>query len=263
MSIVSRSARAPRVVERTRPGAQAVGGHTNAVDADQRDDPSERQHRSVARDLRPLHARRAERFQELERERHVRQQVTCDLVGALAVDRRDALHARGEPGQRGQVADAVQAIEQEPDRAAAVLRRRFAIAGDRAEKGTRIAVAQAHLRRGAPIGDRAQRFRDRLQRRPRQANQLAPARRDARDDAADVMAVERRRADQQAVQKHAGSEDVALGGSALRAQHRRRSPAPPARSTCLPSAASAGPTASAITLAWPRSLTRMWCSCRS
>ena len=47
-----------------------------------------RQHRAVARDLRSLHLRRAERAQQLERERHVGQQMARDLVGALALDRR-------------------------------------------------------------------------------------------------------------------------------------------------------------------------------
>ena len=91
----------------------------------------------------------------------------------------------------------------------------------RAEKGARVAVAQAHLRRGAAIGDRAQRLGDRLRRRPRQPDELASARRHALDDWRLSATAERRLAGQQAVQQHAAGEHVALGGGALRAQHRR------------------------------------------
>ena len=163
----------PFLVERARPDAQAVRGLANAVDADQRDDAAQGQHRAVAGDLRSLHARRAVRPQQLERQRHVGQQVARDLVGALALDRRDALHSRRQPRQRRQMTDGAQAIEEERQRPAFVVRGRLEPAGERAEEGARVAIAQTHLRRGAAIGDRAQRLGDRVRRRPGQANELA------------------------------------------------------------------------------------------
>ena len=191
-----------------------------------------------------------------------------DLVGALALDRGDALHPRRQAGQRRQVADGAQAIEQKRDRAALVVRGRLEPAGERAEEGARVAIAQTHLRRRAAIGDRAQRLGDRLRRRPGQADELAAARRHALDHGA------RRRRCRAPARRRAGDAGRRRR-RARRARRRRAARAAPTGSigAARPSrravrrrrgvGGSGTATASAITLAWPRSLMRMLCSCRS
>ena len=209
------------VVERSRPVAQAVRRQAHAVDADQGDDAAQGQHRAVAGDLRALDLCGVDRAQQLERQRQVGQQMRRDLVGALALDSRDPLHPRPEPGQRRQVADGAQAIEQERDRSAVVVGERLAPAVDGAEKGAGVAVAQPDLPGGAAIDDRPQRLGDRMRRGPRQAHELAAVRCQALDHLAGVGDAERRLVGEQAVQQQAAGEHVALGGAALRPQHRR------------------------------------------
>ena len=174
-----------------------------------------------------------------------------------------------QAGQRRQMADAAQAVEQERDRAAVVFGRRLAPAGERAEEGARVAIAQAHLAVGAAVGDRAQRLGHRLRRRPRQADELAPGRRHALDDAGAMSAlVEHRRAGEQAVQqrrrrraRRARRRRAARAARSARAARRgRRWRARRGRRLV---AGVRARRASAITLAWPRSLTSTLCSCRS
>ena len=118
------------------------------------------------------------------------------------------------------MSDRAQPIEEQRERPAVVVGRRLEPAGERAEEGARVAIAQAHLGRRAAVGDRAQRLGDRVRRRPRQAHELATARRHPLDHGADVAAVERGDAGEQAMQDQAAGEHVALGGGSLRAQGR-------------------------------------------
>ena len=144
-----------------------------------------------------------------------------DLVGALALDVGHPLHPSRQAGQRRQMADRAQAIEQQRDRAAVAVGNVFAPAVEGAEKGSGAAVAQALLARRAAVDDRAQRFGDRLRRRPRQAHQLAPHGRHAVEHARRVGVAERRLAGEQAMQQHAARQHIALGEAALVAQRRR------------------------------------------
>ncbi len=146
--------------------------------------------------------------------------MRCDLVGALALDRRDPLHPRAEPRQRRQVADGAQAVEQQRDRAGLVVGQRLAPAVEGAEEGAGVAVAQPDLPGGAAIDDRPQRLGNRMRRGPGQAHELAAVRRQARHHLAGIGNAERRLVGEQAVQQQAAGEHVALGGAALRPQHR-------------------------------------------
>ena len=139
-------------------------------------------------------------------------------------------------------------------------RSRLEPAGERAEERARVAIAQPHLRRGAAVGDRAQRLGDRLRRRPRQADELAAARRhplDRRRRCRRCRARARRRAGDAGRRRRRGRRARRRRGArAARGLERRRPPpSRPRAATASLSAASGAATASAITRAWPRSLT--------
>ena len=97
---------------------------------------------------------------------------------------------------------------------------RLAPAVEGAEEGAGVAVAQPDLPGGAAVDDRPQRLGNRMRRGPRQAHELAAVRRQALDHLAGVGDAERRLVGEQAVQQQAAGEHVALGGAALRPQHR-------------------------------------------
>ena len=119
--------------QRTGPLPQGVCGQPHAADADQRNDAPQGQHRPVALDLGALHLRAVERSQQLEAERHVFQHLVGDLVGVLPFQARDPRHSRRQARQGRQVADALQAVQQEAERAAAIMLFRFEPAGECAQ----------------------------------------------------------------------------------------------------------------------------------
>ena len=142
------SARAAGVVERARPSRRLFAACAHAVDADQRDDAAQGQHRPVAGDLRSLHAARCCPPSAARRTAPCRaaNDAAISSVRSLSIAV-IALHAHRQPGQRRQVADGAQAVEQQRQRPAFVVGRRLEPAVERAEEGARIAVALARLRR--------------------------------------------------------------------------------------------------------------------
>ena len=156
--------------------------------------------------------------QQLEAERHVTQDLIRQFADVARLQPRKAQREHADAGQRRQVTHAVQAVEQQHQRAAFVLRRRLAPAVDGTQESARAQVALTRMATGRPVDDRAHGIVDRMWRRPWQPQDVAPMRVQALDHACGVGLVERRLPREQVVQQHAKRQHIAFGGQAACAQ---------------------------------------------
>ncbi|MCU0773072.1 MAG: hypothetical protein MUC74_00830 [Ideonella sp.] len=209
------------LVEWPGPGAKGQGGLPHPAQSDQGHGTPQREHRTVAGDLAAADLGGVHLAEQLEAQREVLQDLLGDLLRALLVVKRQSRHALDDTRQARQVADAVQAIDQQAQGTAVVLGQCVEPALQRTQHAARRQVALAGLAIGCTVGDGTQGLWDGMGGGPGQAQGFPALRRQSIDRDHEIVLPQRRLAREQAMQQHAAAHDVSRREGTLATQPRR------------------------------------------